>query len=60
MLTIISAYMYVFILLCLFYGLFSDADRVRRMVRGMVNWKGFRRKRLWPNQGTISAFTCRD
>jgi hypothetical protein len=25
-----------------------------------MNWKGFRRKHLWPEQGTTTAFTCRD
>jgi hypothetical protein len=29
------------------------------MVKRLMNWRGFRRKRSWPNQGTIVVFACR-
>lgn len=39
----------------------SQAVWRRRKADGlMINWKGFRRKRLWLNRGTDYAFLWRD
>jgi hypothetical protein len=43
----------------LYLKLFNNANSTKAMWRGMVgwqmNWKGFRRKRSWPNKSNIRA-----
>jgi hypothetical protein len=54
-----SAYRY-FVWGWLFNDAISTYTVQRRMVGWVINWKGFRRKRLWPHGGTLPPFAWQD